>query len=371
MFKFRHAAAPVLAAAGVALGVLSLSTSAASAATSASTAVSNRPDGGHGTPAIWADDTFTRTLTVNVDATDTNCGPVTPAGDSCYAVTLSDHGTFTTRPGAGAPNVNSPHVGAALSITSPAVTGNFSGGYTQHVFSDNAPDSSLVPASEDDHGVSTGTGFHSTENWYKQAFPASTSFGTVQDGAYSWTYDTSGCETWVDSSSNNDGNSVGDGNITGKVCVTTPPPPPVIGPGQVSTFSNHSVSCLDNTGGHLAAFNPLEIWRCNGNNNQQWKLVPIGNSGTYQMKLAANDHWCVTAPNGTGRVVLGVCAAAPRQTITPVHGAGACHCGVYYRFPTAFDGGRVLDDAAFNTSNGAKVIVYPFNGQRNQAWSLP
>src|SRR5262245_14444005 len=59
----------MLGAAVVALGIVSAAAfgSSASAATPphvASTTITNRPDNGHGSPATWAYDDFTRTLTV-------------------------------------------------------------------------------------------------------------------------------------------------------------------------------------------------------------------------------------------------------------------------------------------------------------------
>lgn len=352
-------------AGGLALGV----TPVASAATSvsASTNVSNRPDGGHGTPSVWADDTFTRTLTVTLDSTAADCGSTTPPGDSCYAVQLSDSGKFTTRPGAGAPNANNPSVGAGLSIAAPAVTGTFSGGYTQHVFSNTAPDASLVPATENDQGSTTGPGFHSTEAWFKQAFPSTAAFGTTQDGDYSWTYST-GCETWTDSSANNDGNSVGDGNITGKTCATVPPPSTVvIGPGEVSSFLTHSVTCLDNSGFRWVAGNPLQEWACGaaGGQDQQFELF-TKDSVTQLRALAPagkpQGPWCVTAPAGTGRLTIQPCDSANASQHVAKQGSKYVFTG---------DAGDVMDIRGASSANGTAVIAYPPNGGKNQQWSLP
>lgn len=213
------AAAPLTVLGALALGGAAHAATPAPTTVNSVTQVSNRPDNGHGTPSLWAYDTFGRTLTVTLDAPQPSVG--VPAGDLAYTATVSDKGTFTAIQGAGAPNAST----AALKIASP-VSGDLTGTISYTIV---APASDTltgtVPAAEDDN-FSTGTaGFVSTGNWPQQAFgtPAN---AIVTSGAYSWAYSTA-CETWTDSSSNGDGNLPADGNITGKTCpVTTPTPTP-------------------------------------------------------------------------------------------------------------------------------------------------
>lgn len=154
---------------------------------------------------------------------------------------------------------------------------------------------------------------------------------------------------------------------------TTPPPPPTFGPGQVSTFVNHSASCLDNRNGVWQAYNPLQLWTCGaaGGKNQLLKAVPV--TGGYELQFvtsASTSKWCVTetTPGASGgRLVVGLCAEAPRQVLTLTGGAGACKCGVFYRFAD----GLAINDKAFDVSNGAAVIGWTFNGAINEAWSRP
>lgn len=158
--------------------------------------------------------------------------------------------------------------------------------------------------------------------------------------------------------------------------------PVTIGPGEVNTFVNHSQSCLDNSSGRWQPYNRLQLWTCGaaGGVNQKLELVPVsGSNGVYEMQFVPphgtpGGPFCVTQSNasGSGPLVLGDCnigaAGAKRQMLTTISGAGNCRCGVYYKFTGT---GLVMDDLAYNTSNGATVGTYAYNGGRNQAWSLP
>lgn len=141
-----------------------------------------KTDSGHGTPAEWADLSLKRTTTVRC------------AGDGKYAVTLVDHGTLRTRPGAGTPN------GTGGQIEH-AVPGTVSGVYHLTVDGQLA-----VPAHRDTTLSSTA--------YVQQLFATG---AQIRGGAYAWAYKT-GCEHWVDSSTNNDGQGEKAGNITGQTC---------------------------------------------------------------------------------------------------------------------------------------------------------
>ncbi len=354
--------AGAIAAAGAGLAA---SASAATGVT-ATTQITDRPDGGNGAGTYWADDTFTRTLTITADTTTTDCGSTVPMGSTCYVATLADSGTFTTIPGRGAPNPNNPTPGADLTEASPAVTGSMTGSDTFHFFANQSPHASLVPAAENDQGEPP-TGNHTTSNWFKLAFHPTTTFTDVTENPWSWTYKTA-CEQWVDSSTNNAGDDPSDGNITGKSCLPAP-----VGPGVVSSFTDYSQSCLDNSDFTWKAYNPLQLWKCGaaGGVDQQLTLVALSSS-SYELRFVdpagVSGSWCVTAPDGVGRLVLGVCKGAARQTVTLISGAGNCRCGVYYKFGNS---GLVMDDWAYNATNGAAVGTYYLNGGRNQGWGEP
>ena len=203
----------MVGAAAVALGIVSAAAfaSSASAATPGgsltfSTNIQNRPDNGHGTPARWAYDNFTRQLTISV-ADPSSCPGMPATGDTCFFAAIRDNGTFDAILGAGAP------AGRGGQITH-AVTGNLNGAYGVAAY---APDTDTltgtVPATEDDN-FADPTGVHTTTNWLTQAF--ATPGDVVLDGTplYSWSYGDT-CELWTDASTNNDGQDASAGNITG------------------------------------------------------------------------------------------------------------------------------------------------------------
>lgn len=152
-------------------------------------------------------------------------------------------------------------------------------------------------------------------------------------------------------------------------------PSGIIGPGAISSFSDHSGSCLTATG--QAPYAPMQLFTCgfNGGWAQQYQLVPVaGQLHVYEIQLTENTTVCATLAslNNGATLVAGQCnLGAPgqkRQMVALIHGAGACHCGVYYKFTYT---ARVMDDFGFNTANGATVGAWNFNGGRNQAWGLP
>jgi hypothetical protein len=150
----------------------------------------NKTDSGHGTPAEWADLSLDRTTAIRC------------VGDGEYKVTLVDHGTLTTKVGAGTPN------GTGGTITH-AVPGKVAGLYRLTVHGQIA-----VPKQRDTTLSSTA--------YVAQLF---TKDSTVTGGAYAWGYRTVCGEKWLDSSANNDGQGAAAGNITGKTCSKPTPTP--------------------------------------------------------------------------------------------------------------------------------------------------
>lgn len=174
-----------------------------SVAANASTAVSDvtvtavikeHADNGHGTPAHWATDSFTRTLKIH----ETSPGN--------FALTTTDTGSFTTIQGAGAPAGS----GKVISrILTGAFAGSGAGTATGTLITNPASRSGRV--FDDVHG----TPFPGSGDWAKDFFTSGASvspFGT----AYSFSYTTAD-EKWVDSSTNNDGQDPAAGDITGRL----------------------------------------------------------------------------------------------------------------------------------------------------------
>lgn len=210
--RYFAAAVPVLAlGAGLAAGSPA---HAAPARVTAVTHVSNRPDNGHGTPAVWAYDSFARTLTVAVAVHQNPADTVNHLTD--YTATITDKGGFTTVGGAGTPNQS---IVPGAKIAHNGVKGTLNGTYSLAVVAPAADTlTGIVPALENDNFAAPTV---STTDWPSLAFASKTGV-VVTGGAYEWDYATA-CEKWTDSSANGDGNQVSDGNIAGRICATPPP----------------------------------------------------------------------------------------------------------------------------------------------------
>lgn len=172
------------------------------------TSVTDRPDGGNGSPdPYWADDTFTRVIAI----TRTGGTP----GAYTYTATLTDTGSFTAIKGAQTPNQGGPYAGETIAS---AVTGQMKGTAAFSFTASALPSGGFnggVPLIEDDAGHVPAD---STSTWYELAFPAGTVFGGAGIGAWSWTYDATtpaGHQQWIDASGNGAGDLPGDGNIVG------------------------------------------------------------------------------------------------------------------------------------------------------------
>jgi LPXTG-motif cell wall-anchored protein len=175
-------------------GALFLALAAPASATdpnSGTTQITGAPDGGH--HGDWASDDFTRYTTVAKD-------------DDGYTVTINDDGHFTTFAGAASPR-------NGVTLPDAPVTGTLKGQMTFHVVSEVAPDTGLLPKSVN--------GKPNTSDWPRRLFPPNTDVAITSTG-YTWTYATD-CESWTDSSDNNDGSDDSAGDVTGKACPTTSP----------------------------------------------------------------------------------------------------------------------------------------------------
>ncbi len=342
-----RAAIAGLAVLGASAAGLALPGTASAATTvSATTSFTAHPDSGnHGN---WANDNFTRIATVTLvgaDSTLTDCGAT---ATTCfkYTGTIGDGGTFTVISGA-----KSPQAGVTVTGTP---SGTFSGGSAVTFFaSSGTPSASGVPANVTGAGVST-------TNWVEQFFASGTTFGAgpVLSG-WGWAYSSPGtCENWLDAVNNSSGSLPVDGDITGvNHCLSAT--------GLVSTFVNHSASCLDNSNFTWANGNPEQIWTCGavGGADQTFRLASY-NGATVLQAVApvqkSNIPWCVTGGGIRDRLTINICTGTGEQVVKKE--------GSYYVFTA---NGYVMDLRAFSTVNGNAVITYPQNGGKNQQWSLP
>lgn len=353
-FSTKIAAAAIGA---LAVGGLAYAASPAQAApplVHATTHITNDPDsGGQGN---WSSDDFTRTLDIYTDSGACTSISGFSAGDTCYSATISDVGTFVTLSGAYEPNQGSPLSNARITGH---VGGKFSGssGYLFYAPTGDSPSDARVPAAL--------SGSPGTPTWFERAFAGSTTFGGGELNDWSWVYGsyagsrTHACETWTDSFVNGDGQQPGDGNITGKTCVSAPRPPAPVAASEISSFSDYSASCLT---ADPIANSPVQLWTCGvRSQDQNFGFATIGGNQVLESLTSHHSGLCVTTPAGAGQLRLDPCTGDANQVVLK-HGP-------YYVFTG--DSDYVMDDAAWNTADGAQVIAYPENGGRNQKFSLP
>lgn len=160
----------------------------------------------------WATDAFTRSLTVTEAgvADPSNCD----GAPRCFLFTfgLVDNGSFVTVDGKPTPNTS---LGGTISGVS---SGTFQGSAIGKFYADTDNLAGHIPA------TATGSAKPATTStWFKLAFGSGTHFFHAALTQYGWTYaDTQTCEQWVDAvNPGDDGQSAGDGNITGTVHCTT------------------------------------------------------------------------------------------------------------------------------------------------------
>jgi hypothetical protein len=304
--KMAALAVSVLAAGGLALAA---APAHASTTWTATTSVTADPDsGGNG---IWAEDYFSRTLTISADTDSADCNfSGYTSADDCYMATIADSGYAQTTPGAYQPNQGSTTTADQTGdkVNSPTEQVPFSGS-AQYFFWVNTsittvlPNSADVPSSLND-GNSVPSGANSTDEWFLQAFPVSVQsavHGEIQS-TWSWTY-TDGCSTgpWVDSFADNSGQSSPlsvDGNIVGGGLCT-----PVTSPvgGTLSDYGNEvnpSGNGFDVFRQHFAVNGEIAGW-----------AATQGDVATHFLRIAEGSNWSFeAAPNGSGD---GLCVSNP------------------------------------------------------------
>jgi hypothetical protein len=329
------------------MGLALPGTASAATRVTVTTTFHAHPDSGnHGD---WADDDFTRVASVafvGIDPTLTDCGS---AATSCFQWqgTISDAGTFFAISGAQSPQAGVAETGSP--------SGPFRGG------SNVTFDASSLSASAT--GVPTtitGAGPVSTTDWVEQFFPAGTTFGAGPNLTnWSWAYsNVATCENWVDSISNSSGSLATDGDITGvNRCLTVT--------GEISTFVNHSASCLDNSNETWANGNFEQIWTCGavGGEDQNFRLALYNGADVLQSvapTTISDAPWCVTASVPTAQLSIQACTGTGGQVVKKG--------GAFYIFTSI---GDAMTLSASSTVNGTPVIAAAQNGGKNQQWSLP
>lgn len=327
---------------------------AAAPLVSASTTITNNPDsGGNG---VWADDNFTRTLTISTDATSSDCAALTgftAAADACYTASISDSGNATTVVGAFQPNQGSTTAANQTGdkITGPAEAVPFTGtaSYQFYAPTGDVPSAANVPATVNDN-FTAQTGAASTSQWYLQAFTAAgrANVNTNGLGNWSWKYANS-CESWTDANTNSDGQSTplaDDGNITGKVC----PAPTTTPPATFGDYVNGYGNGLDVFRQHFAFNGIIAGWPATQHDPAtQFQQL---NEGTWHGHAvfaleAGSTGWCVSDPMG-GALPAG---ADPYGLVLR-----ACNASLFQLF---YLNGRYLVSAVFAAHFGTGGYVNP------------
>jgi hypothetical protein len=173
----------------------------------------NRPDNGHGTPAVWALDTVDRT--VKVCHVEPEVAAKVAIDTWTYSATLTDTGTFKTQPSAhGSPNAGAQLLAQTGTVHGEATFATFTAPHDWGYWNDTALQGKTF----------TGSAPSGTSDWVKHLW--TDGFSGTQIADYSWNYATC-TEQWVDSSAegNDDGQADSAGDITGKACPSPSPSP--------------------------------------------------------------------------------------------------------------------------------------------------
>ncbi len=131
--------------------------------------------------------------------------------------------------------------------------------------------------------------------------------------------------------------------------------------------SQQSGFCLDNTGGSSRDGNPIHVWSCLGNANQDWKYVPSVNGVASDFQLQNSNGMCLDDPgdsavNGT-RMQLWSCLGNPNQTWTQVS------VGSYTEYVNT--NGLCLDNTGDSLTDGNRIQVWACLGDPAQQWYGP
>lgn len=128
------------------------------------------------------------------------------------------------------------------------------------------------------------------------------------------------------------------------------------GTGSAGPIGGYSGRCLDDSGSRTVSGNPIVLWSCTGQPNQNWTLP---GDGTVRVFGSCMDVTKSGTTDGT-KVQLYTC-----------NGGGA------QQWHARADGslmnpqsGKCLDDPGYSVT-GAQLNIWTCNGGANQKWKLP
>jgi hypothetical protein len=145
-----------------------------------------------------------------------------------------------------------------------------------------------------------------------------------------------------------------------------PPAPPAVGPiYPQEEQSSTQVPCLDDSGDSSAAGNPVYLWTCRGDAEQNWTTE---SNGTIQINGMCLDT-AGAATTSLTQLVIATCNGSATQQWSPNQGSNyqLVNQGATVANGTPY----CMDDLNLKTSNGSPVGIYACNGGNNQAWRIP
>ena len=122
------------------------------------------------------------------------------------------------------------------------------------------------------------------------------------------------------------------------------------------TAGDASSKCVDDSGLSSANGTKIQMWDCNGGQNQQWT---VASDGTLQVFGKCMDITGANYSNGTN-IELWDCNGGANQQWHASNGTLVNPAS-----------GKCLDDPNSNTANGTQLDLWTCNGGANQQWHLP
>ncbi|HEY1011394.1 MAG TPA: RICIN domain-containing protein, partial [Herpetosiphonaceae bacterium] len=148
---------------------------------------------------------------------------------------------------------------------------------------------------------------------------------------------------------------------------TATPVPPTGGAAYFNLVNRHSNKCLDLDAGSSADGAKLQIWPCNGQTPQQWRLVPVG--GNYYQLVARPSSKCAdVSGNSTadGAIVhQWSCIAGATNQQWTVEIVAEGWVKVISR-----SSGKALSVVGGSTVDGTATHQWPWIGNADQQWRL-
>ena len=128
------------------------------------------------------------------------------------------------------------------------------------------------------------------------------------------------------------------------------------GPTGPITAGDASSKCVDDSGLSSANGTKIQMWDCNGGQNQQWT---VASDGTLQVFGKCMDITGANYSNGTN-IELWDCNGGANQQWHASNGTLVNPAS-----------GKCLDDPNSSTANGTQLDLWTCNGGANQRWTIP